>query len=249
MSLNRVKEQMLAGRPALGLAATFGSPLAAEILAQAGCDYVIIDDQHGLWEPASMQAGFRSVWAAGAVPMGRARCNDFGVIGAMLDRGALGIIVPMVDTPEQAHEAVRATRYPPLGRRSEGPYGCRIYGPAYRDQANEDILLAVQIESAEAVQRAEEILSVEGVDGCWIGPGDLANTMGINLRKGERAEEHQAAIMRVLEACRRTGKIPGLWTVGDPKDWIERGFLFVTPSGDSRLLDQSASETLRRLRG
>lgn len=246
---NRVKKMLLAGEPALGFGATFNSAQSAELLALAGSDYVIIDNQHGLWQPVDMVAACKALWFAGAVPVGRVLQNTFGHIGAMLDRGALGIIVPMVESAGEARAAVEATRYPPLGRRSDGAYACRHFGPDYRSQANDEILLMVQIESIAAVEAAEEILGVEGVDGCWIGPGDLANTMGIRLASGFGLEEHTAAIRRVLDACRRTGKIPGMWCHSDPSAWLEMGFRFVTPCGEFQLVENGARSLLSRLRG
>jgi 4-hydroxy-2-oxoheptanedioate aldolase len=103
----------------------------------------------------------------------------------------------------------------------------------------------VQIEAARAVRDAEEILGVPGVDGCWIGPNDLARSMGVS----QGVPEHEAAIMSVLAACRKTGKIPGLYTrnLADAHRWLERGFLFVTVSGDAGLIEDGAREVLRGL--
>src|SRR5207302_9342148 len=132
--------------------------------------------------------------------------NDFYAIGRLLDRGALGIIVPMVNSVEEARAAARAVRYPPRGGRSWGPLLPGYDVPEYGNWINDEVFLAVQIESAQAVDCAEEIMAVDGVDGCWIGPADLARSMGVD----QNTPAHEAAIMRVLDACRKTGKIPGL---------------------------------------
>ena len=161
MRFNTAKQKMLEGQPAIGAAACLGSPLAAEILAKAGADYVMIDDQHGIREPVSIMAAF----------------------GAMLDRGALGIVVPMVHTAADAEAAVYATRYQPGGSRSIGAYGSVMYGADYMNWADEDVFLAVQIESRQGLENVEAIMAVEGVDGCWIGPADLAASMRLDLSR------------------------------------------------------------------
>ncbi len=247
---NVAKQKMLAGEPALGGLAGLGSPLAAELLALAGSDYVLLDDQHGIWDPKSAMDAFRAIRLAGAVPMVRVGKNDFYLIGAMLDRGALGIIVPMVHTPADAEAAAFAMRYPPRGGRSEGAYGCRMYGPEYRTSANDEVFLAVQIESGLAVENAEAILRVEGVDACWIGPADLANSMGLDLSQPADQRRHEEAIRHVLEACRRAGKIPGIaCSPANAQHFLDMGFLFVTAYADSWGVYDSATATLARLRG
>ena len=154
MQVNTIKERMLEGKPAIGVELAFGSPLAAEVLSRAGFDFVQVDNQHGSWDYASSMAAFRSIYLGHAIPVARVRENDFYAIGGLLDRGALGIVVPMVETVEQAKAAVRAVRYPPEGGRSLGPFGAQLYGTDYTECANEQIFLAVQVSDILAVQPA-----------------------------------------------------------------------------------------------
>ena len=247
MRVNTAKRRMLEGEPAIGASVGLGSPLAAEILSRAGFDFVLVDNQHGSWEDDSTMQAFRSICLGPAVPMARVQQNDFYAIGRLLDRGALGIVVPMVHSAEEAKAAAFAVRYPPRGGRSWGPFGARFYGSDYRSWIDDEVFLAVQIESERAVNCAEEILAVEGVDGCWIGPADLANSMGVDLSTPEGREAHEAAILRVLEACRKTNKIPGIAAGDDAQHWLEKGFLFVTAGGDAGFVLSGARETLRRL--
>jgi 4-hydroxy-2-oxoheptanedioate aldolase len=244
MKINTAKQKMLEGKPAIGASAGLGSPLAAEILALSGIDYVQVDDQHGIWEPESMLTAFRSIRVAGTVPMARVGKNDFYAIGAMLDRGALGIIVPMVHTVEDAEAAAYAMRYPPRGSRSAGPYGCRLYGSDYVEWANDEVFLAVQIESAQAYENVEAIMAVDGVDGCWVGPWDLALSMGIE----RGSAEHEVALTRIVEACHRTGKIPGIACPGEGAHRINQGYLFVTAASDSFHIDVGVKQVLGELR-
>ena len=247
MRINEAKRRMLEGKPAIGGAVGLGSPLAAEILSLAGFDFVLVDNQHGSWGDDSTMLAFRSTCLGPAVPMARVQQNDFYVIGRLLDRGALGIVVPMVNSAEEAEAAAFAARYPPRGGRSMGAFGTGFYGSDYRTWIDEEVFLAVQIESVPAVDRAEEILAVDGVDGCWIGPWDLANSMAVDLSTPQGAKAHETAILRVLEACRQTNKIPGIAAGEDAQRWIEHGFLFVTAGWDGGFVSRGARETLRKL--
>ena len=232
MHHNTAKQMMYDGRPAIGAAACMGSPLAAEVLAKAGVDYVLVDDQHGIWQPDSIMAAFRSILVAGSVPMARVGKNDFYHIGAMLDRGALGIVVPMVHTAEDAAAAAYAMRYQPDGSRSIGAYGSVMYGADYMECANEDVFMAVQIESKQGLDNVEQIMAVEGVDGCWIGPADLAASMRLDLTQPADQKSHEEAILHILQVCTKAGKIPGIACIGLGEKRIRQGFLFVTPLSD-----------------
>ena len=248
MKINTAKRRMLAGEPAIGAGVGLGSTLACELLSLAGFDFLLIDNQHGGWDDASSLAAFRSTSLGSAVPMARVRQNDFGAIGRLLDAGALGIVVPMVHSAEDAKRAVFATRFPPLGGRSCGPFGTDFYGSDYLQWCDREIFLAVQIESQRAVEHAEEILSVEGIDGCWAGPADLALSMGVDLTTAAGFEAHEAALLSVVQACRNTGKIPGIATGGDEADRrVAQGFQFVTAGGDRTYLLDGARRILRKM--
>ena len=175
--------------------------------------------------------------------MARVQHNNFYTIGRLLDRGVMGIVVPMVHSEEDARAAAHAVRYPPRGRRSAGAFGTVFLGLDYSRRIDQEVFLAVQIESKTAVDHAEEILAVDGVDGCWIGPIDLANSMVVDLSTPEGSKVHEAAILKVLDACQRTDKIPGI--AGTPETArrrLDQGFLFVTIGGDSELLASKAAE-------
>jgi len=243
--INTAKQRMLAGQPAVGIVLDMGSPTVAGIVARSGFDFVLVDYQHGDWDDASALAAFRAISLGSAVPMARVRQNDFYAIGRALDRGALGIVVPMVNSPDEARAAAFAMRYPPQGGRSFAGSLAVHYGPDYGTWANQEVFLAVQIETAQAAERAEEILATEGVDSCWIGPMDLARSMGV----APGAQAHEDAIQRVLDACHKTGKIPGVYApnVATAYSRIEQGFRFVTAADDGGLIANGAREVLRQL--
>ena len=249
MVTNGVKQRLLAGEPALGTVVGMGSPTGAEMIARAGFDFVLVDCQHGDWNDATALAAFRNISLEGVIPMARVRQNDFYTIGRILDRGALGIIVPMVNNAAEARAAAYAMRYPPHGGRSFA--GCLDvhYGADYDTWIDREVFLAVQIETAQGAQNAEEIMAVEGVDGCWIGPNDLGRSLGVDLKTKAGVQAHTEAVLHILEACRRTNKIPGIFT-GDADDarlQLDRGFLFVTVAGDGAFMAGAATAALRQL--
>lgn len=248
MRKNTVRQAMRAGRPTVGAMVGLGSPLAAQIFSQAGFDHVLVDCQHGVWDIDSAMVAFHQIALGTAIPLARAAQNDFFAIGGLLDRGALGIVVPLVNSAQDAEAAVRAVRYPPHGDRSLAILAGRLHGADYLRQANDEVLLAVQIETAQAVEHAEEIMGTEGVDACWIGPADLAASMGVDVTTPQGAQEHLRAILKVRDACRATGKIPGICGVGDAQHWLDEGFLFVTAASDYGYLLSAAPQTVQALK-
>ena len=248
MRVNIAKRRMLEGKAAFGVEVSLGSSLAAEMLSLLDFDFVQVDNQHGAWSQESTMSASRSISLGSAVPMVRVQQNDFYAIGSLLDRGALGIIVPMVETIEQARAAAFAVRYPPRGGRSSGAFGAGFHGSDYESWIDEEVFLAVQIETKLAVERVEEIMAVDGIDGCWIGPTDLAKSMGIELNTQEGKEAHEAAILKVLAGCQKTNKIPGIWAGGgNAQRRIEQGFLFLVVGGDQEFVANGARQILQKL--
>lgn len=247
MKVNTTKQRMQEGKPAIGALLSLESVFAGEILSRAGFDFILVDNQHGPWDRTSSRLAFRSICIGPAIPMARVHKNDFYAIGGLLDGGALGIVVPMVNSVEEAEAAAFAARYPPRGGRSAGAYLASFHGSDYKDWIDDEVFLAVQIETEQALNRAEDILAVDGVDGCWIGPSDLGQSLGIDPSTEEGARVLEAAFLRVVEACRKTNKIPGIWGNDDAQPWIERGFLFVTSGSDAGFIRSGARETLRKL--
>ena len=251
MHANTTKQRLLEGKPAIGCGIVLGSFLAAELLAQAGFDWILVDCQHGQWDEDSALNAMRAISLGSATPMARVRQNDFAAIGRLLDQGTLGIVVPLVNSAAEARAAAQAMRYPPRGGRSMGAFLAGYHGAHYVEQADDEIFLAVQIESATAVEHAEEILGVDGVDGCWIGPKDLARSMGVDVGTPEGRQAHETAVLSVLAACRKTNKIPGIDGDGETqaRRWLGHGFQFVTTISDAGLLingGQAILESLRR---
>lgn len=246
---NTVKEKMQSGQPAFGFGLGLGSALNAEVLSRTGIDFVMIDRQHGSWGEDSAIAALVAITGGSAVPMARVARNDYTFIGRLLDEGVMGLIVPMVDTPEQARYAADASRLPPLGKRSWGWGRAKLYGADYAESINEQLFVAVQLESAEAVENAEAILSTPGIDGCWVGPSDLSLSLGFHPSEMHDREEHAQALETVLKACEDTGKIPGIagGSVEDALNRASQGFRFITATGDGGLLEAGATNAVARL--
>lgn len=249
MSTNTATAKMLAGMPAFGYSLGMGAPLAAEALANCGIDFILLDGRHGSFGPDSTIACFMAMAAGSAIPMARTARNDYTMIGRLLDEGAMGIVIPMVHTVEDAQAAADACRLPPMGTRSWGWGRAARFGDDYSERINDEVFVAVQLESIRAVQNAEAIMSVPGVDGCWAGPSDLALSLGVHPRDMGKDDRHARALEQVVQACRNTGKIPGLACFG-PDDAVrraEQGFQFLTAGGDSDFMLAGALAGLRTL--
>ncbi|MFL5761289.1 MAG: HpcH/HpaI aldolase family protein [Thermomicrobiales bacterium] len=243
MRVNAAKQKMLAGKPAYGYGLGLGSPIAAESLAESGIDFILLDNQHGSFGPESTIASLMAMATTHAVPIPRVARNDYTMIGRMLDEGAMGIVVPMVHTVADAKAAADACRFPPTGIRSWGWGRADRYGDDYSEWINDQLFVAVQIESVTAVENAEAIMATPGVDGCWIGPSDLSLSMGLHPRHRSEDERVLKAVDQVLEACRNTGKIAGYAADGpaQAKAYAERGFRFLTAGSDIGFMLAGAS--------
>jgi 4-hydroxy-2-oxoheptanedioate aldolase len=249
MKINTAKQAMREGKPAFGYALGLGSAIVAEMLSHSGIDFLLLDRQHGSWGDDSTLAALMAMSAGSAIPMARVARNDYTLIGRLLDEGMLGIVVPMVHTPADAKAAAEACRLPPVGTRSWGWGRARLYGNDYPEWINEQLFVAVQIESIQAVENAEAIMATPGIDGCWLGPADLALSIGVWPPKMGESEEHARAVEKVLQACRNTGKIPG-FAGASPEQALklaERGFQFLTAGGDAGMILSGAANGVKLL--
>src|SRR3954454_23256957 len=247
--VNTAKQKMLARQPAYGYSLGMASPIAAEALAQTGIDWILLDNQHGSFGPDSTITTLMAMASGSAIPMARVARNDYTMIGRMLDEGALGIIVPMVHTPELAKQAADACRLPPHGTRSFGWGRAGRYGDDYAQWIDEEIFLAIQLEDISAVENAEAILSTPGVDGVWAGPADLALSLGIKPWEAMNDDRHARALEKIVQACRNTGTIPGL-ACGSPEEAKMRaaqGFQFLTAGGDMGFMLAGARAGIKTL--
>ena len=223
-----------------------GSPVVAELAADAAPDAIVFDLQHGLWERQALESAIGIVRARSA-PLVRVARNGPAEIGAALDAGAVGVIVPLVETAEEARQAVDAARYPPLGSRSGGGVRPLMDFKRYVPAANEHVLVAVMIETRRGVENASAIAAIPGVDMVFIGTGDLALSLGVFPDLGPK---HEAAIAEVQSACRRAAIPCGVFTLYSTmaSDRRRQGFQCVVLGDDITLLHQAFKQTSTRFR-
>lgn len=210
---NRLLDLLSDKTPFAGITLMCGSTRVTEILARSKFDFLMVDMQHGEFSKASATDSIRAIVATGTVPLGRVADNGPGAINDLLDAGAMGVVVPMINSREDAEKAVRAAFYAPDGKRSKGGSAPIVFGDDYAQHANSQILLVVMIETKEAVDNAAEILSVPGVGMCLIGTSDLAYDIGC-ARNGP---EIRQALAKVIEVGKKTG-VPVGTAIGDVSD-------------------------------
>ncbi len=218
------------------------SPLAAEVMAAAGYHWLAIDAEHTYYDMELIAHTIRAIECRGAIPLVRAWDHDPVTIARLLDAGAWGLVFPHISTPEQAEGVVRAMRYPPAGTRSIGMGRCRTMSPNYREEANDLVLCIPQIEDLEGIENAEAIARVKGVDVGFLGPSDLAMSMGVEPGH----PDHEAALQRFREGCRRARTPSGI-PVPDgagARRRIEEGFQFIDLSNDMHFLATAAGQAL-----
>ncbi|MCC6790151.1 MAG: hypothetical protein IT336_00615 [Thermomicrobiales bacterium] len=249
MRINTAKQKMLAGEPVFGYALGLGSPTAAELIGNSGIDFVFIDGQHGSFGPESTLACLQAIAATPAPPYARVARNDYTLIGRLLDEGVMGIVVPMVHTPEDAKAAAEACRFPPTGTRSWGWGRATNLGADYPAAIDGQVFVAVQIESAQAAENAEAIMATPGIDGCWIGPGDLSLSLGAHPSQSTTDERVLKAVEGVIQACKNTGKVCGYAcsSVEQGLGMAARGMQFLTVSSDVGFLLSGAATGLAKI--
>jgi len=245
---NPVVDKLHSGQPSVGCWLMLSSPVVAELMAHVGFDWLVVDVEHSPVGFDAMVNCFRAAQLGGAVPMARVPWNDTIWIQRTLDAGALGLVVPMVSTAEQAQAAVANTKYATKGQRSfAGSRVAPYIDGDYRTWADENLAIMVMIETVEALENAEAILSVEGVTGCFVGPADLALSMGLSLSDMGPGTEHEAAVLGVLAAAKKAGKAAGKYCSDSAEVSlrIAQGFQFLALSSDAALLSKSAREEFR----
>lgn len=238
------------GETSLGAWLSIPSPVTAEAAARTGADYVCIDAQHGAIEYSDCAAMIQSVLLGGSRPIVRVPWNDQGIIGKMLDAGAQGVIVPMVNSVEEAEAVVRSCRYAPDGARSYGPAlaGPRVDGD-YVAWARDNIAVIPMIETVQALESIDDILAVPGVDAIYVGPADLSLTLGLPAGNNDADASFSDALTTILAACERAGVVAGIHANGTlATRRIDAGFRMVTVTTDLVALRNGMAEELSNAR-
>ena len=249
---NRLKQLWDGGKPAVNGWLAIPSGFSAEVMAQAGWDSVTVDMQHGVQDYQSMVQCFQAMQAHPVTPLVRVPWNEPGIIGKVLDGGAMGVICPMVNDAREARILAESCLYPPMGKRSNGPIRAAMYGEAssYQATANDEILIIPMIETQAGIDNIEEILAVPGISGIYIGPSDMGLSLGM-IPTLDREEPVILGIYeKLLAACRKHGKFAGLHngSAAYAARMIQMGFQLTTIANDSGLMAKAAKEAVMATR-
>ena len=246
--INKMKAKIKDGKAVVGTIVTLNNATSLRIIGQAGFDYLLIDTQHA---PVDVRALNEMVLGLGATEseiVVRVVYNKPWLINQVLDVGVDGVIVPLVNTREEAENAVAAAKYPPDGVRSWGPTIPEKYSapPGYWARANDELIVLTQIESVEAVENIDEILSVKGLDGIMVGPTDLTLSMGHPQKFPPELPEVDEMIQRILAKCKEHNVAFGHFTstFEVAEKWIRRGGQIATLQSDQAFLATAAGEAL-----
>ena len=249
---NKLKARLAAGKACVNAWLAIPSGFSAEVMAGCGWDSVTVDMQHGVQDYQSMVQCFQAMQAHPVTPLVRVPWNEPGIIGKALDGGAMGIICPMVNNAAEAKALADAALYPPMGKRSNGPIRAAMYGEAssYQSTANAEILIIPMIETQAGIDNIDEILSVPGISGIYIGPSD----MGLSLGMIPILDREEPVILEIygklLASCKRHGKFAGLHngSAAYAARMMQMGFQLCTIANDSGLMARAAREAVTATR-
>ncbi len=249
--MKNFRRDCLDGKKVVGTFAAIPHPVAAEVICGSGIDFLCLDWEHAQMSRETIEALVRAADVRETPTVVRVPGHAPESVAAALDSGARGVLVPRVSTAAQAFEAVEAARFPPLGKRGVGPGRAAGYGysiPDYLERANAEVVVAVQIETAEGLAHAAEIAAVDGVDIVFVGPGDLSVSIGALGPDG--TERLGRAIEAILAAARAGGKVAGIFcaTPADVGRWAAKGATFFILASDTMFLGVGAADGVKAAR-
>jgi 4-hydroxy-2-oxoheptanedioate aldolase len=246
LPVNAFKQALRAGRTQIGLWVGLADAYVTELLATSGFDWLLLDGEHAPNDLRSLLAQLQALAAYPTQPIVRPVSGDAALVKQLLDIGAQTLLIPMVESAEQARALVAAMRYPPRGMRGVGSALARAarWGQveAYLARAEDELCLLLQVESVRGMDNLEAIAAVEGVDGVFFGPSDLAASMGLLGKSTDAAV--QAAVRNGIATVRRAGKAAGVLTTETPlaREYLQQGAQFVGVGIDTLLLTRAARE-------
>ncbi len=252
MRLNRVKRLWREGKPAVGGWLSIPHSFAAEVMAHTGLDWLCVDMQHGCVDYSDAVTMLTAISTTDVTPLVRVPWNEPAMIMKVLDAGAYGVIVPMVSNRAEAERAVAACRYPPKGMRSNGPNRALLYGGAdYQKHANDEMICAAMVETAEGIEKLEEIASTPGLDAIYIGPTDLALALGLPPVMDNDEPKHIETVNRILDACKRHKIVAGIHTNSCKftQRYLDQGFQMVMLCPDRNAMMNYVKAEIRQLTG
>ena len=249
---NKLKARIDAGKACVNVLLAIPSGFSAEMMAGCGWDSVTVDMQHGVQDYQSMVQCFQAMDKHPITPTVRVPWNEPGIIGKALDGGAWGIISPMCNNAAEAKALADACLYPPKGKRSNGPMRAAAYGvmSSYQSTANDEVLVIPMIETQEGIDNIDEILSVPGISGIYVGPSDMGMSLGL-IPILDREEPLILGIYeKLLASCKKHGKFAGIHngSAAYAVRMIKLGFQLVTIQNDSGLMMRAAREAVGHVR-
>lgn len=251
MRVNKALADWRKGQQTIGGWLSLGNTYSAELMANIGFDWLCVDMQHGMVGYEDLKHMLPAISTTSVTPLVRVPWNDPAVIMKVLDAGAYGVIVPMINSRQEALKAVSACRYPPEGQRSFGPIRAALYaGKGYAREANRQIACIAMIETRQALENLEDIVTTPGLDGVYIGPSDLALALGLAPVGDNDDPAHAATVTQIFETCRSHGLAAGIhtWSEAYTRRYLEQGFQFVTLGSDSGFMAKMAMAALHAVR-
>ena len=250
-TFGNLKTRLAVGEICIGANITLDDPCATEIMCGAGYDYLVLDSEHGPLDRQTLQQHVMAATGTQTTPLVRVTWNHPGLVKQALDIGAGGVIVPLAKTVEDVRQAVAACLYPPQGTRGFGPRRASNYGRRIEDytaRANQDVNVWVQIEQIQAVEHIDEIVTVPGLTGLYVGRNDLSGSMGIlgQINHSRVIEAVEKVIASASEAGVPVG-MGGPTTLPEISTWIDKGLQFVTVGGDIAFLATMADRTFEEI--
>jgi len=248
--MTSLREKWAAGGETLGFWLSLPSFVSAEITARQPVDYICVDLQHGVNDYLAAASMIQAIELVGGTPIARVPWNEPGIIGKVLDAGAHGVVVPMVNTREQAEAVVRSVRYAPDGSRSWGPVMAGMRHDENKSWAEAHVATIPMIETAEAIDNLDEILSVPGVDAIYVGPADLGVSLGLSPYGNDGNATFDDALKTIVDACQRHGVVPGIHATGALTPVRrEQGFRMITVTSDAMAIRAGYTSELAAARG
>lgn len=251
--MKSLKERLTNKELTIGSWITLAHPAIAEIMAKAGFDWLVVDLEHSVITIREAEELIRVIDLCGVTPLIRLSANDPVQIKRVMDAGAHGVIVPMVNSADEARKAVESVRYPSVGKRGVGLARAQGYGssfPQYKQWVNEESIVIVQTEHIKAVENLEAILAVEGVDGFFVGPYDLSGSLGVS---GQFEDELMVEAMNKIKTCMtKSSKVSGYHVVEPDVDqfkkFVHEGYRFLAYSVDIRMLDTCCRSAIKMIK-
>jgi len=251
MKQQSLRKCWLDGKGAINAWCSIPNTVTAEMMSMNDFDSITIDMQHGLVDYQVALNMLQVISGSNKTPMIRVPWNEPGIIMKSLDAGALGIICPMINTPEDAISFVGATKYAPVGYRSSGPTrAMMVHGAGYHDEANENIISLAMIETVEALENVEKIAATEGLTGIYIGPSDLSISMGFKPGLDRVEPEMIDAIKRIEDACIKNNIKVGIHCLSPAylKEKLSNGYHLATLASDVRIYSEGIANKLKEAR-